>query len=332
MPPARQRTIRPPTSQGKKVSFWTGCVTAAIAPPSSLATKACPSNQFPFSRAQDRPASAPAATPNCLRFSNCYHRSVAPFLLAFLLTGPLEEWRLEIEKTGPQTVYLLAMAPGAAVPAGTAHQAILEQFTDNPNFQQQFSQAQALSISYSGPEGRLSFVLLNTKQTPAEDEPYVIAHEFGHLWLKAQRYPAPAYLGGPSSCLSILAGDAVQHVLIREEMDRRKIAWREAWLRSLVSALEGLEKQRAPPAPERCQAVAQAVLWIDVSLGLTEAQWPERARFLETLSKQFSLIQPVAADLAATLKKEKLRLKADHQRALETVFTRLKQMALTLPK
>ena len=166
---------------------------------------------------------------------------MAPFLLAFLLTGPLDEWRLEIEKTGPQTVYLLAMAPGAPVPAGTAHQAILEQFTDNPNFQQQFSKAQALSISYSGPEGRLSFVLLNTKQTPAEDEPYVIAHEFGHLWLKAQRYPAPAYLGGPSSCLSILAGDAVQHVLIREEMDRRKIAWREAWLRSLVSALEGLE-------------------------------------------------------------------------------------------
>lgn len=61
----------------------------------------------------------------------------------------------------------------------------MEQFTDIPNFQEQFARTQALSIGYQGPEGRLSFVLLNTEQTPPEDEPYVIAHEFGHLWLKA---------------------------------------------------------------------------------------------------------------------------------------------------
>jgi hypothetical protein len=239
---------------------------------------------------------------------------------------------LEIEKAGPQTVYLLALPPGFPVPEGTANKAVLEQFTDNPNFQEQFARAQALSITYQGPEGRLSFVLLNTTQTRAEDEPYVIAHEFGHLWLKAQRYPAPSYLGGPSSCLSILAGDAVQHVLIRDEMDRRKIAWRPPWLRSLGLALEGLQRQTDPPAPDRCQAVAQAVLWIDVSLGLTEAQWPERTRFLETLSKQFPLIQPAAAELAAELKRANLVSKPEHQRALQTVFTRLKQMAMTLPK
>ena len=257
---------------------------------------------------------------------------MAPFLLAVLLTGPLEMWRLEIEKTGPQTVYLLALAPGSRVPDGTAHKSILEQFTDNPNFQEQFARAQALSITYQGPEGRLSFVLLNTKQTPPEDEPYVIAHEFGHLWLKARRYPAPAYFGGPSSCLSILAGDAVQHVLIRGEMDRRKIAWREPWLRSLTAALGAMEAQPDPQQPDRCQAVAQAVLWMDVSLGLTDAQWPERARFLETLSKQYPMTQPVAAELAAELKKEDLVSKPDHQRALGLVFTRLKRMAMTLPK
>jgi hypothetical protein len=257
---------------------------------------------------------------------------VAPILLALLLSGPLELWRLEIEKAGPQTVYLLALPPGFPVPEGTANKAVLEQFTDNPNFQEQFARAQALSITYQGPEGRLSFVLLNPTQTTPEDEPYVIAHEFGHLWLKAQRYPAPSYLGGPSSCLSILAGDAVQHVLIRAEMDRRKIAWRPPWLRSLGLALEGLQRQIDPPAPDRCQAVAQAVLWIDVSLGLTKAQWPERTRFLETLSKQFPLIQPAAAELAAELKRANLASKPEHQQALQTVFTRLKQMAMTLPK
>lgn len=257
---------------------------------------------------------------------------MTPVLLALLLTGPLELWRLEIEKTGAQKVFLLALDPGTPVPDGTPHKPILEQFTENPNFQEQFARAQALSITYQGPEGRLSFVMLNTKQTSPEDEPYVIAHEFGHLGLKAQRYPAPAYLGGPSSCLSILAGDAVQHVLIREEMDKRGIPWREPWLRSLSTALGALEAQRNPAPPERCQAVAQAVLWIDVSLGLTEAQWPRRNRFLETLSKQFPLIQPVSADLAAALKKEILTSKPNHQRALETVFRRLKQMAMTLPK
>ena len=65
---------------------------------------------------------------------------------------------------------------------------------------------------------------------------------------------------------------------------------------------------------------------------MTDAQWPERARFLETLSKRFPLIQPVAAELAAELKKEDLVSKPDHQRVLGLVFTRLKQMAAILPK
>lgn len=240
-------------------------------------------------------------------------------------------WRLEIEKTGPQSVFLLALEPGAPVPEGTAHKAILEQFTDNPNFQQQFTAAQALSITYQGPEGRLSFVLLNPRQTPKDDEPYVIAHEFGHLWLKALRYPAPAYFGGPSSCLSILAGDAVQHVLIREEMDRRRIAWREPWLRSLMTAMGALEAQKAGAVPGRCQAISQAVLWIDVSLGLTDEQWPARQRFLDLLTRQSPVIQPVARELAAQLQAENLHAKPSHQKALEVVFTRLKEMALKLP-
>lgn len=256
---------------------------------------------------------------------------MAPALLALLLTGPLEIWRLEIEKTGPQSVYLLQLEPGQAVPADAPHKAVLEQFTENPNFQQQFANAQALSITYLGTEGRLSFVLLNRKQTPPEDEPYVIAHEFGHLWLKAQRYPAPVYQGGPSSCLSILTGDAVQHVLIRGEMDKRKMAWREPWVRSLTAALAALETREDPPVPDRCQTIVQAVLWIDVSLGLTDGQWPERRRFLDLLSKRFPAIQPGAAELAGYLGKQDLAEKAEHRRALQTVFTRLKELGITPP-
>ena len=253
-------------------------------------------------------------------------------LLALLLAGPLETWREEIEKAGRLAVYLLRTEPGAKLPEGTPYKAIVEQFTENPNFQQQFAGAQALSITYQEAGQRMSFVLLNRRQTPEADEGYVIAHEYGHLWLKAQRYPAPAYMGGPSSCLSILAGDAVQHVLIREEMDRRGIDWRPAWKKTLEAALGALEARENPSTPERCQALAQAVLWIDVALGMPAAEWPGRERFLDLLGRRFPVIQPVARELAAELAKGGLAEKAAHQRALEMTFGRLKAMALTLPK
>ena len=38
----------------------------------------------------------------------------------------------------------------------------------------------------------------------------------------------------------------MQHVLIRGEMDRRKIAWHAPWLRSLTAALGALEAQLDP--------------------------------------------------------------------------------------
>lgn len=248
-----------------------------------------------------------------------------------MLAAPLELWRQEIEKTGPQGVVLLRLQPGEPAPAGTPHLPILRQYLEDRNFQLQFQRAQALSITYTGDEGRLSFVLLNTRQTRPEDEPYVIAHEFGHLWLKAKKYPAPAYAGGRTACLSILTGDAVQHVLIRKEMDRRGIEWRQPWIRTLEPALQAMEAQQNPPPATRCQAMRQTILWIDVSLGLTDAQWPERRRFLELLTRQFPVIQPVAPELAAYLEKQDLVAKQDHIRALQTVFNRLKEMTIPLP-
>jgi hypothetical protein len=114
-------------------------------------------------------------------------------------------------------------------------------------------------------------------------------------------------------------------------MDHRNIPWRQPWLRTLEAALAAMDAQPSPPPPTRCQALAQAVLWIDVSLGLSPQQWPQRNRFLETLQSRFPVIHPVASHLAAAIQQENIRLKPDHHRALQTVFTRLKQMALTLP-
>ena len=247
-----------------------------------------------------------------------------------MLAAPLELWRQEIEKTGPQGVVLLRLQPGDPAPADTPHRDILRPDLEDRDFQLQFQRAQALSVTYTGDEGRLSFVLLNTRQTPPDDEPYVIAHEFGHLWLKALKYPAPAYAGGPAACLSILTGDAVQHVLIRKDMDRRGIEWRAPWIRTLEPALKAMEAQRNPPPPTRCQAMTQTILWIDVSLGLTDEQWPERRRFLDLLTRQFPVIEPVAPGLAAYLEKQNLVPRDGHVQALQTVFNRLKEMTLPL--
>ena len=252
-------------------------------------------------------------------------------LLALALSGPLETWRLEIEKTGPQRVFLVRMEPGAAIPHGTPYEEILAQFTENPNFQEQLSRAQALSINYLEAGTRLSFVVVNPRQTGPAEEPYVIAHELGHLWLKAQRYPAPAYSGGPSSCLAIVAGDAVQHILIRREMDRRGIPWKSAWVRTLETALGAMEAQNGAGRPDRCQAIAQALLWMDVEEGLNEKDWPGRLRFLDLLEKRFPVIQPAARELAGKLRTVDVADKRQHQAALQVVFTRLKALALTLP-
>lgn len=257
---------------------------------------------------------------------------MAPVLLAVLLSPPLAAWRQEIEKTGGQTVTLLRLMPHDSVPDGTAHRSILENYTGNPSFQAQYERAQALSITYQGSEGRHSFVLVNPRHTNDLDEDYVIAHELGHLWLKAQRYPAPAFLGGPTACLAIHSGDVVQHQLIRAEMDLRKVEWRPAWIRSLKAALAALERSSSDGAqPTRCDAISRVALWIDVELGITGEDWAQRDRFLSLLTQRTPAIQPAAAELAGMIRSERLVDKQRHQQALNKVFTRLKQMALALP-
>jgi hypothetical protein len=257
---------------------------------------------------------------------------VTAVLLALALSGALETWRLEIEKTGPQQVHLVRMEPGAAIPPGTPNAEILAQFTENPNFQEQLGRAQALSISYLEAGGtQLGFMVVNPKQTGPDEEPYVIAHELGHLWLKAQRYPSPVYTGGRSSCLAIVAGDAVQHILIRREMNRRGIRWKESWVRTLEPALAAMEASKERGRPDRCRAITQVLLWMDVEEGLIDEEWPERRRFLGLLEQRFPVIQPAARELAEQLRGMDVADKGQHEAALRAVFTRLKELALTLP-
>jgi hypothetical protein len=85
-------------------------------------------------------------------------------------------------------------------------------------------------------------------------------------------------MGGPSGCLSILSGDAVQHILIRNEMDRRNIPWREPWLRTYPRPWRKWKVNPTQGPPTAARPSPKPYFGLDVSLGLTDTQWPERTR------------------------------------------------------
>lgn len=259
-------------------------------------------------------------------------------LLAVTLSPPLEQWKAEIEQIGGLTVVLTRvpadrMTSALPLALDLPRRALLEPITSQPGFVAQYRGAQAMTVNVLGENGagRTSFVLINPKHAGSgHEEEAIIAHEFGHIWLKAQRYPAPAYQGGEAACLSVHTLDAVQHILIREEMEKRGMAWRRPWLRGLEAAL--LQMEQEPGAAQgigRCQTLNQAVMWVDAELGAGD--WPRKAAFLAALRRRFPIIVPAAEEISARLQKADVRDKSVHREMLFFVFERLKHLALAVP-
>jgi hypothetical protein len=135
--------------------------------------------------------------------------------------------------------------------------------------------------------GRVGFVLINPLHgrrgrggTGRHRPP-----NFGHIWLKAKRYPAPAYQGGESACLSVHALDAVQHILIRQEMERRGVAWKAPWFAGLAALRQMEQTPGAAGGVGRCQTLSQVAMWVDVALGAGD--WPGQPAFLAALRRRF---------------------------------------------
>ena len=263
--------------------------------------------------------------------------SWALLLLATVSLAPsLASWKEAIEKTGKMAVVLLRLPANGetrvlALPRDLKERDALANYTDQPGFVSQYRGAQAMTVNYLGPKGRMSFVLVNPEHagTGAAEEA-VIAHEFGHIWLKAQRYPAPAYVGGDSACLSVHALDAVQHILIREEMERRGVAWKAPWHTALGAALAQMESEPGAAARAgRCQTLGQAAMWIDVALGAGD--WPRQRDFLAAMRRRFPEMVPVAEEITAYLGSAGVEDVARHREALTYVFGRMKRLALSVP-
>lgn len=212
------------------------------------------------------------------------------------LSKPLLEWKKEIEAKGggkliAVRVYTDPLRNEISLPADTEQRAILRRYFLDESFRGLLAGAHSLSVNYGGSEGKYHFVLLNmalAEQWSGQEEA-VLADEFGHAWLSAQGYGAPEYRPGAEACVGVQAGNVVQHVLIREELERRGIRYREHWLRTLEPALEKLESGTAVPlaATPPCERLAQLALWVEVRMSLSAELWQNFSRFQQMMSKRY---------------------------------------------
>ncbi len=248
-------------------------------------------------------------------------------LLLFVQASVLDQWRAEIESLDQSQVLILRVTEDMPPPEDPVVRAILTQVFQSPGFTSQFARAEAMSIN----NGKYHFALINPAQTPERSYDAVLGHELGHLWLKAQGYPSPAYQGGDAGCLAINAGDAVQHVLIRAELDRRKIDWRDHWLENLERATAHLERDgpTQPTAPV-CQRLAQLAMWIDVKLGLDPLSWKGWDRFEKAMIASFPELKQPAEEISSHLAKLDLTDKAVHREALTFTFNAMKMAGLQI--
>jgi hypothetical protein len=267
-------------------------------------------------------------------------------LLAFWLSllalaapdARIESWRAEIERLGGAPVLIARIEQDAAtrqlhVAPSTPQPEFFELYLKDPEFVRQLLQARALTVNFAGLGGKRNLIFLNMARHAewGDNEEALIGHELGHAWVKAQGYATPVYPGGPTACLFIHAADVVQHVLIRDEMDRRGIAQRDrmrqdfedslpAWLRSGEAGLSS------------CDRVKLAAVWLDMRLGLTQSEWERRDEFEETLGKRFPLVRAAVDDLTAVMEVRDVSDKSAHRAALALVFERLRRLGMTAEK
>lgn len=235
------------------------------------------------------------------------------------LSPNLVQWSAEIEQlSGGRLILARTYADprkdAVLVPAGIEGAGVLDRYMRDPRFRQQLGAANALSLNYDGPEGRLHFILLNMSHAGrwAGVEEGLIGHEFGHAWLHARGFHSPGYVSGPRACIASLSGDIVQHVLIRAEMDRRGIPYRDFWIREL-------EAESPDRAEDPCRRLILLTHLVDALLGLDVAGWSGWDRYQAAIASSNPLVRSCAEAIAAYLKSADLSAPAGFQKAVAEV-------------
>lgn len=252
------------------------------------------------------------------------------------MSPALADWKKEIEITGKGRVILARIYTDREqnriiLPTDTEERDILKRYFLNPSFVRLFVDMHGANLNYIGLEGTFQFVLLNMARAAewGDQEDAVLGHELGHVWLHATGYPVPVYEGKGDSCLSIQAGDAVQHVVIRDELKRRGIPYSPYWTSNLEKLVAALENQPPRPATEipTCQAASQIVLWLDARLGLSADDWGGFDNFVATMNRSFPDLEPQVDRLYELIHGKDLRDRDTHFQVLQQVLVAMYRFA-----
>jgi hypothetical protein len=250
------------------------------------------------------------------------------------LTPALLEWEREIEAAGTP-LYIARVEYDStrnaySLPPDTEGLKLFEQRLGQDEILVQFHQMYASMIYHRSPEGNAFLVLLNgaRKDEWEKHEEALLAHEFGHAWIKSKGYPSPLFQPGLAGCLTVHSGDVIQHILLRAEMRRRKIDFVPFWLQTLDAAVAASSTQSESAAkPDGCTLVKQAAEWIDVHLGLEGVEWPGRSKYETAVRKNFPAVEPAVTELVAYLKNRDVSRREDYSEAMHHVFARLRKLA-----
>ncbi len=245
-----------------------------------------------------------------------------------VLTAALANWQAEIESLGGVPVLLAKVEYSESdntlrLPADTPRRELFAHYLNQPAFATQFHQMYAAMVHHRVLDQQVYLIMLNGEKEREwiGHEEALLAHEFGHAWIKAQGYPTPRFLNDAWSCISIHTADITQHVLIRAELDRRKIDHLSFWRASIARTIAQAEKGSALWTDTGCSRAAVAAQLVDVRLGL-----PPQPAYEELVRRQLPSVMPVVDRLVAYLRSVDLWDKTQHRAALQTVFSELKAL------
>lgn len=251
---------------------------------------------------------------------------------AVVLSAALLSWKADIESRGIHVVVAVAEKdPDGGrffVPADTPRRELLDAWLANEDFRGQFALMQATMIYQRVPGGDVAFLLLNGAWRSSWEghEEALVAHELGHVWIKAEKYPTPVFVPGPHACLAIHTGDIVQHVLIRREMEKRGIGYRRQWLEGLERAIPLMETGPPPPEDDRCARARLAAEWVDVRLGLEPGIWPAQPRYEAAARRYMPEVVSTVRRIEDYMRSRDVADRAQHRQALQAVFEMLKDL------
>ncbi|MBI4904880.1 MAG: hypothetical protein HY820_14685 [Acidobacteria bacterium] len=189
------------------------------------------------------------------------------------MNDALDQWKREIERLSSGPVVIVPVETDAVrnvlnIPPVFAGRAVMVQLLSAEAFVSQLVRAHALNVNVDGPLGVFHFVILNRRRAADWEgmEDSLIAHEFGHIWLNVTGYRSlEAGTDARQACLATHASDVIQHILIREEAQRRGLDTMRFWLRVHTAALVN---ERTPAATTgRCEQWQAFAEWMDAMLG-----------------------------------------------------------------